>query len=201
MEDFRDQGLLRHQLECLNACQMYLEVTTLAEITDHTRVELLPQILSSPMKLTPPGLTNISSSTIRWPNIHLLTTPCWKLWIKTIRTIYTGSTQGTRLLQPLGEWLPLHSTYRFWNWRMHSGSQLAYKHSPSSNTHVALATHNRRTYMKFTPTVPTTIAFQGPPITLVDMTIGLVRLPVVDIITNLDKPKQIKAIATIQKQF
>jgi len=59
MEDLRDQGFPRYQLERLNACRMYLEVTTLAEITDHTGVELLPQILSSPTKPTPTGLNNI----------------------------------------------------------------------------------------------------------------------------------------------
>jgi len=84
MEDFRDQGLPRYQLERLNACRMYLAVTTLAEITDHTGVELLPQILSSPTKPTPPGLTNISLSTLCWPNVHLPTITCWKLWTKTI---------------------------------------------------------------------------------------------------------------------
>jgi len=45
MEDFNDQNFQRNQLERLNTCRMYLQVTTLAEITDHTGTELLPQVI------------------------------------------------------------------------------------------------------------------------------------------------------------
>ncbi len=84
---------------------------------------------------------------------------------------------------------------------MQSGSQLVYQHSPSSATCVAIATYTHRTYMKFTPTIPTTLAFQGLPITLTDMTTGMVRLPIVAITTPPAPPMQIEAIATIQRQF
>jgi len=45
MNDFIDHDFPTHKLVKLNACRMYLQVTTLAEITDHTGEELLPQAL------------------------------------------------------------------------------------------------------------------------------------------------------------
>jgi len=66
MEDILDQSLPRYKLERLNACQMYLQVTTLlSKITDHTGTKLLPQILSSRTNVTPAGLAEISSSTLQ----------------------------------------------------------------------------------------------------------------------------------------
>jgi len=47
MEDLADQALPRHKLEHLNACRMYLQVTTLSEITDHTGRDLLLQLLTT----------------------------------------------------------------------------------------------------------------------------------------------------------
>jgi len=70
MEDFLDQGLSKSQLERLNACRMYLQVTMLSKITDHTGTELLPQVLTNRVTPTPKGLANISQSTLTWPHIH-----------------------------------------------------------------------------------------------------------------------------------
>ncbi len=67
MEDFCNQDFPRHKLEKLNACWMFLQVTTLAEIMDHMGTELLPQILMHRTNETPKGLTNISNSTLQWP--------------------------------------------------------------------------------------------------------------------------------------
>jgi len=94
MEDFNNQDFPRHKLEKLNACRMYLQVTTLAEITDHTSTELLPQILSHRLNETPVGLSNISHSTLKWPLISCLAANCWRAWTSTIRTLYTGSSKG-----------------------------------------------------------------------------------------------------------
>jgi len=70
MEDFLDQGLSKSQLEHLNTCRMYLQVTTLSELTNHTEMELLPQILTNRLNPLPKGLANISQSTLTWPHIH-----------------------------------------------------------------------------------------------------------------------------------
>jgi len=70
MDDLADQGLPRAHLEKLNACRMFLQVTTLAEITDHTGSTLLSQALTSYRQPLPAGLKHISQSTLRWPCIH-----------------------------------------------------------------------------------------------------------------------------------
>jgi len=110
MDDFLDQGLHWFKLECLNTCQMYLQVMTLSEITDHTGTEVLPQILSSPSCPIPKGLANLSYSLLHWLQIHPLSAECWKLWTSTIQTIYTGLTKGTHLISP---WLPMHTSTGF----------------------------------------------------------------------------------------
>jgi len=48
MEDCTEKFYLTVQLEQLNACRMYLKVTTLAKITDHMGTELLPQAFLNP---------------------------------------------------------------------------------------------------------------------------------------------------------
>jgi len=48
MEDCAEQNYSTVQLEQINACRMYLKVTTLAKITDHMGTELLPQAFPNP---------------------------------------------------------------------------------------------------------------------------------------------------------
>jgi len=49
METFADFKFNVTQLKQLNACCMYLKVTMLAEITDHTGLKLLPQAFNPSM--------------------------------------------------------------------------------------------------------------------------------------------------------
>jgi len=48
MKNFVGRNLPCHQLEKLNACHMYLQVTTLAEVMDHTGTTLLQQAFLAP---------------------------------------------------------------------------------------------------------------------------------------------------------
>jgi len=94
MTDFVDQDFPTHKLVKLNACLMYLQVMTLAEITDHMGTELLPQVLSTRDSPCPKGLLNISLSTLQWPNVALPSSTCWRIWTSTIQTLYTRSRTG-----------------------------------------------------------------------------------------------------------
>jgi len=132
MEDFNNQDFPRHKLEKLNACQMYLQVTMLSEITDHTGTELLLEIISKRNHKTPVGLTNTSHSTLKWPLVSRPAALCWQVWTSTICTLYTGSTKGTWLTQPLGPLIPTYDTTRFWHWRMFDDNPLVYQHSPTA---------------------------------------------------------------------
>jgi len=126
MEDFLDYGILCHQLVKLNAWHMYLQVTTLMEIMDHTGDTLLPQILTSYSSPTPKGLTNISKSLLQWPTIHMPSRACWRLWTTMISMLYTGLAKGTHLCQPIGNWTPEHSKYWFWHWQLKDPNHLIF---------------------------------------------------------------------------
>jgi len=91
MDNFKDFSFPKFKMERLNACHMYLQVTTLSEITNHTGEELLPQVLNNPRQPIPKGLSNISTSCLQWPYIHLPSKECWKIWSNTIRLLYMGS--------------------------------------------------------------------------------------------------------------
>jgi len=116
MNDFAKQDFLTHKLVKLNACQMYLQVTTLAKITDHTGKELLPQLFLDHASLYPKGLTNISTSKLQWPHMALPTPTCWHIWTAMIRSLYTGSRTGTHLQHLLSMWTTNYDVYQFWHW-------------------------------------------------------------------------------------
>ncbi len=126
---------------------------------------------------------------------------CWRIWTTTICTIYTGSAKGTKLTQPLGPWLPSYDETRFWHWRMLDDKHLVYRHSPMTATRVALPTLTRRTTVKFSANAPTLLPFDGPPVTPIDPTLGLIRLPVVCIQPVLHPPTKTVQYKTIQQQF
>jgi len=201
MCDFADLNLHRNQLEKLNACHMYLQVTTLAELMDHTGTSLLPQILLTARHLQPKGLLNISSSRLQWPMVAVPSTACWRLWSTTIHTLYTGSKHGNRLQQPLGPWLPDYEKYRFWHWRLYDTTHLMFKHSPDVMPRIALQTYRNRTLTKFSPTIPTPLPFMGAPVTPVDTTTGYVNLPIPPIPQPPPVHKTLPAFSTIQQQF
>jgi len=83
---------------------MYLQVTTLAKITDHTGEELLPQVFLDCASLCPKGLTNISTAKLQWSYMALLTPTCWCIWTTMICSLYTSSQTGTHLHQLLCVW-------------------------------------------------------------------------------------------------
>jgi len=184
MEDFCDYGIPTNQLEKLNACRMYLQVTTLAEITEQTGTTILSQALTSTRNHIPKGLNNISMSLLKWPTIYAPSSACWRLWSCTIRTLYTGSSTGTKLQKPLGQWTQQYNKYQFWHWRMEDPDHLVFRSSPTAPTRVAIPVVCRRNYKKFSLTVPTQRPFTGPPITPIDPNTGQVSLPVIPIMAN-----------------
>jgi len=138
MDAVDDLDLTTPQLEQINACRMYLQITTLAEITDHTGTHLLPHVLTSCGQAYPSGLKTISSLTLQWPRVCNPATTTWKLWTRTISTLFTGSATGTKLQNPLGNWTMDYATYRFWKWRLTTNARLLHRKQPNSTTRVAL---------------------------------------------------------------
>jgi len=71
MDAITELQLTQAQLMQLIACHMYLQVTMLAEITDHTGAVLLPLAITTNKEDQPIGLTTISHSLLDWPTTHL----------------------------------------------------------------------------------------------------------------------------------
>jgi len=168
MEAVNELGLTTIQLEQINACRMFLQITTLAEMTDHTGYYLLPQALLQAKQEKPEGLAETSQSTIDWPKVGNLTKATWQLWTQIISPLFTRSARGTRLRQPLGEWLETYQTHRFWKWRMTTTGQLLQRKMPTTHPRTAIQVNTTQTYMNFSLTIPTNQPFHGPPVTPMD---------------------------------
>jgi len=140
---------------------MYLQVMTLAEITDHTGMQLLPQAFPDTNPTQSP-LHDISQSLIQWPVIHCPTAKCWKFWKSTIRKIFTGSTTGDHLQQKLGPWTESFQTYHFWKWRYSMAHRILYQPDALARPRVTLITKMYRTHWVMLATIPTNLQFAGP---------------------------------------
>jgi len=114
MEAMGELGLTTMQLEQINACRMFLQLTTLAEMTDHMGCFLLTHALLQQPNDQPIGLQSLSHLTLLWPAINNPTKETWRLWTKTICTLFTSKANGTQLRQPLGAWTTHYQTYREW---------------------------------------------------------------------------------------
>jgi len=178
MEAIHELDCTPQQLEQINACRMSLQVTTLAEITDHTGTTILPHVLSTPASPEPSGLHELSKSTLSWPNIHPPSKNCWKLWTKTLCTLFAGAEQKTKLNHPLGIWLPQYQEVCTWHWHMSPLGSLLHRTQPTAGTRAALLTASRRTHMAFSITVPTNQEFRGPPVTPSDRFQRIISTPV-----------------------
>jgi len=166
---------------------MYLRVTTLAKITDHTGRYLLPQALPETNFQSRP-LDDISQSTLKWPEIHCPTKTCWKLWSTTTRKLFTGSTAGNRLQEKLGAWTESYQQARFWKWRYSNCHRILHQQNPLARPKVALITQTARTYWQILATIPTNLPFDGPPITPHDAHKRRMNLPITPLPASPNKP-------------
>jgi len=116
MEVLQELGLNQSQMERINACHMYLQVTMLAEIVDHTGMTILPQVLCCQQAQSLQGLDKISQSKLCWPCIHQPSQSSWKLWTSTICNLFSGTPNGTLLQHKLGEWTDSYQATRIWKW-------------------------------------------------------------------------------------
>jgi len=66
---------------------------------------------------------------------------------------------------------------------------------------IALQTQQSCHLLKFSPTIPTTRDFQGPPVTPIDPTTGYIKLPIPPLPRNPSPPQHGKYFSTLQSQF
>jgi len=147
MEAVNELGLTPRQLEQINACRMYLRVTMLAEIVDHTGTTILPQSRSAPTDKEPRGLNQISSSKLQWPCIHTPAKQSWKLWNATLGNLFTGSQAGSRLHNPLGPWNTAYQDTRVWHWRFSPLGSLLNQTITAQRPRAAILTKTQRTQL------------------------------------------------------
>jgi len=157
---------------------MYLNVTTLAEMTDHMGMTILPQALTSYPHSSPPGLQEISTSTLTWPQIHCPSSASWRFWTKTVCNQFTGSATGIKLAHPLGAWLPTYQQHRTWHWRLALTGRLLNQSPTMQNPRAAIPICSQHTQTTFSPMIPTNQMFQGPPVTPTDKFHQVIKLPV-----------------------
>jgi len=87
MDDFLDTGHDTNTLKMINNCRMFLQVTTLAEITNCSGTHLLPEVLLQGR--SHPTLTSTSNSNYNWPTQPDPGYSAWKTWTKSLQAYYT----------------------------------------------------------------------------------------------------------------
>jgi len=192
MDAISELQLTPLQLTQFNACRMYLQVTTLAEIVDHTGGQVLPQTILQKNEDNPIGLHMISHSLLEWPTTHLPSKQCWRLWTRTIGLLFAGDENGTRLCHPLGPWKTNFQVARYWKWRISPMGSLLNKPTEESPTRAAIMITSNRRYATFSLTIPTNQSFNGSPVTPSDQHNRRIQFPIMhpDQPTPPDTPMQ-----------
>jgi len=106
MLKFWQHGYKGNQLEALNKCQLWLQVTTLADITDGQGTELLIPMLTGSNEIALPTWW-------QWPQQGWLSQKGWILWQEAI--IKCMPTCSNKLTYPLGMWMDSISDWK-WQW-------------------------------------------------------------------------------------
>jgi len=201
MEALKELALTVSQLEQINTCRMYLKITTLAEMTDHTGTLLLPQTLLQKNYQHPYGLQDLSPLVLEWPQLHCPSKGSWKLWTTTICNLFTGSASGSRLHHPLGPWSLDYHKHRQWHWKMAPTGRLLHQSTTMPNPRAAIPVHTQRTQITFSPTIPTNQPFMGPPVTPYDTQHHIVGFPIVALPLCHDLPPTTRCHRSLVAQF
>ena len=96
-------------LKCLNACCIFLQVLTLADITDKSGTHILPGSLQGIMH-------NDRRSSYTWPHQIKPSPEAWRVRRKTLCTQFCMTSASNRLRRPLGIWQhngPLHQKWTY----------------------------------------------------------------------------------------
>jgi hypothetical protein len=92
-------------LTIINNCRTWLQVNTIAEISNSDGTHLLHQaIVGSSDGMETPTLWIISKSQMHWPQQKRPDKPSWRIWKRFLDRITIASTNI--LKRPLGSWLP-----------------------------------------------------------------------------------------------
>lgn len=112
------QEFSKSDLECINACRLFLQVTHLSEICDDKGTTILQAAIKGTLDTNgEPLLWQISKSTLRWPHQPRPPQKSWAKWKRYLQNL----SSPTFKLPPLGTWLSTAHTQRTWNFtRQHN---------------------------------------------------------------------------------
>jgi len=152
--DFLHTNLPLKDIQILNNCRMYLQVTTLAEITNHNSTWLLETRLQQGR--TTPTLQMVSKSLLNWPHQPDPSKQAWLLWTRTIQTIYAKPSTSTKLKHPLGQWQKHYQATSKW-YAMYNPTQ--------STIITKYPSKPAQFFTQPTPLIPINITDKGNPLT------------------------------------
>jgi hypothetical protein len=133
-------------ISTFNRCRIYLKVTTLAELCDHTGTQMLPEAITK-HKDHSPSLQQYGTSTLTWPTQPDPGKESWKIWRKVLRKLYLCS-EGTKLREEakLGAWKEKWNEFpRTWNYRATAtGENMFYRRQDGVMAMASLSEHNKK---------------------------------------------------------
>ena len=109
-------------LRQLNACRLFLQVLTVADIADGTGTMICPNVLQ--------GMRHIDRRSLYgWPEQASPSKQAWRLWRSCLQQALCT---GKKLTTPLGSWLHPEPLHQSWSWFVNpKSSTLVHRHSES----------------------------------------------------------------------
>ena len=117
MEEMMKKGYDKQKLLRLNKCRIYLQVVTLADITNGDGSKISHNYLNG--RKDPSRRSKFEWTKQVRPNCN-----AWYEWAEAISSIFCSTDNGTTLLQSLGTWS--HTKYHDWDWYFDSGEASLY---------------------------------------------------------------------------
>ena len=115
MDDILGLNLHKSQTIQLQSVRLYLQITVLSEISDHSGTHILPAQLIRPNPRYITNQTDNSGSTLQWPTQPSPGPAAWKRWKDIISWLYLVPNTN-QLIQPLGPWTTAYTTDYHWAW-------------------------------------------------------------------------------------
>jgi len=122
MDDFRTHTQSKTQLSRLNACRLFLKVTTLADICDATGQYIERDKFD--------GTSEPAHSKYVWPKQVYPTIRMWKLWKSMLYKCYTNERPTLEITTHLAEWIPANLS-TFWPSLFNHRSQTLHIEDPT----------------------------------------------------------------------
>jgi len=169
MDDISKCNLSTRELQLIHNVWVYLHVTMLLEISNHSSTHVLPQYLHTTDLRRPFSHTYLHiGSTLKWPTQPIPGPKSWKIWSHTVQRLYCH-TNSTKLLESMGVWKQdSYAVNWTWMWYLCTISTSLYQHN-NNHWHEYTPTLTCQTYALYS-TQPTNIQNDPPahimPVTL-----------------------------------